>query len=157
VILVVGWLEKTLGYLGFSENEADEEDDDVQSSTQTLDGPTRKRTPVLSLHSAPEVKIAVTSPTSFGEAEKLAAHLKSRRPVIVNFEGTSKDVAQRIIDFLSGTVYALNGSTCKVAAETFLFNPSNTSVYTEEIADLRERLALRWDQGTVKDLFQEKG
>ena len=149
-----GWWEKFLNFIGFSDSYVEEEEDDFP---QVVESRSRKRAPVLSLHSSPDLKIVVASPVSFEESEKLAGHLKNRRPVIVNFDGASKETAQRIIDFLSGAVFALNGSTCKVAAETFLFNPSNVSVYSEDLTgDLRERLPLKWDQGVMRDHFQEK-
>lgn len=149
------WWEKILSFVGFADDCAEEEEDDV---LQAPGKAPRKQAPILSLHSAPDVKIVVVSPEGFEEVEKLAGHLKNRRPVIVNFNGTPKETAQRIIDFLSGAVFALNGSTCKVAAETFLFNPSNVSVYADDLSgDLRERLSLKWDQGGIRDIFQEKG
>lgn len=148
------WWEKFLSFIGFADDSVEEEADDA---LQVTGRNPHKPAPVLSLHSAPDVKIVVVSPEVFEEAEKLAGHLKNRRPVIVNFNCTPKETAQRIIDFLSGAVFALNGSTCKVAAETFLFNPSNVSVYTDDLSgDLRERLSLRWDQGGIRDILQEK-
>jgi cell division inhibitor SepF len=155
VTLLPNWWEKFLSFVGFADERVEEEEDDV---LQVSGKASRKQAPILSLHSAPDVKIVVVSPEGFEEVEKLAGHLKNRRPVIVNFNGTSKEIAQRIIDFLSGAVFALNGSTCKVTAETFLFNPSNISVYADDLSgDLRERLSLKWDQGGIRDLFQEKG
>jgi cell division inhibitor SepF len=155
VTLLPSWWEKFLSFIGFTDDGVEEEEDDVPQLTGRG---SRKQAPVLSLHSAPDVKIVVVSPVSFEESEKLAGHLKNRRPVIVNFDGAPKETAQRIIDFLSGAVFALNGSTCKVAADTFLFNPSNVTVYSEDLSgDLRERLSLKWDQGGMRDIFQEKG
>lgn len=151
------WWEKLLSFIGFSDSYEDGDEDEGELS-QVIEGRSRKRAPVLSLHSASDVKIVVVSPVSFEESERLAGHLKNRRPVIINLEFASKETAQRMIDFLSGAVFALNGSTCKVAAETFLFNPSNVSVYPEEpTGDLRDRLSLKWDQGVMRDSFQDKG
>lgn len=150
-----GWIDKVLHFIGFSDNYVEEDEDDVP---QVIEGSSRKRAPVLSLHSSPDLKIVVVSPTSFEESEKLASHLKNRRPLIINFDNVPKETAQRIIDFLSGAVFALNGGTWKVTAETFLFIPSNISIYSEELTgDLRERLPFKWDQGGIKDRFQEKG
>jgi cell division inhibitor SepF len=155
VILLPNWWEKFLNFVGFTDDGVEEEEDDVPQVTGRS---SRKQAPILGLHSAPDMKIVVVSPEGFEEAEKLAGHLKNRRSVIVNFNGTPKETAQRIIDFLSGAVFVLNGSTCKVTAETFLFNPSNVSVYSEDLSgDLRERLSFKWDQGGIRDLFQEKG
>jgi len=151
-----GWLDKVMHFIGFSDNYAEEDEDGTPQVLES--GSFHKKAPVLSLHSSPDLKIVVVSAGSFEESEKLAAHLKNRRPVIVNFDNVPKEIAQRIIDFLSGAVFALNGGTWKVTAETFLFIPSNISVYSEEQAgDLRDRLPFKWDQGGMKDRFQEKG
>lgn len=133
------WFDKVLNFLGFADNYSDEDVDDLQ---QPVEIGHRRRAPVLSLHSSPDLKIVVMSPTSFEESEKMAGHLKNRRPVFVNCDHTPKETAQRIIDFLSGAVFALNGSTHKVAAETFLFIPSNVTVYSEDLpGDL-----LKWER-----------
>jgi cell division inhibitor SepF len=138
VTLLPGWWEKVLNYVGFADSYVEEEEDDF---SRVVESHPRKRAPVLSLHSSPDLKIVVAAPVSFEDSEKLAGHLKSRRPVIANFDGASKEAAQRVIDFLSGAVFALNGSTCKVTGETFLFNPSNVSVYSEDLpGDMWEHL-----------------
>lgn len=150
-----GWLEKIFKFVGFSDNYDEEEDDDSPQPAET--GP-RKRAPVLSLHSAPDLKIVVVSPVGFEESEKLAGHLKNRRPLIVNFKNAPKETAQRIIDFLSGAAYGLSGSTQRITADTFLFIPSNFSVYSEDLSgDLGERLLFNWDQGGMRDRLEEKG
>lgn len=140
-----GWWDKVVDFMGLAENEEDVEEEATRE--EELKQP-RSRGNVLSLHANPEVKIMVVSPLSFDEAEKLAGHLKSRKPVIVNFENTSRDQAQRIIDFLSGAALALNGSTLKITAQTFLFVPSNVSVHADDLpGDLREKLFFRVEQG----------
>ncbi|NPV29718.1 MAG: cell division protein SepF [Firmicutes bacterium] len=140
-----GWFEKIMSFIGFAESYEGEEDEEPIQAVAEDRG--RKRAPVLSLHTSPEAKIIVASPVAFDEAEKIAGHLKSRKSVIVNFEHTPKDVAQRIIDFLSGAVFVLNGSTLKITAETFLFVPSNFSIHSEGLAgEWKENPFLRWDR-----------
>lgn len=144
-----GWYEKLLDFLGLSDQE---EELDAPQEVLEEEFKGRKRAPVVSIHTSPEVRIIVMSPTSFEEAEKLAGHLKSRKPVVVNFAGAPREVAQRLLDFLSGTVYALNGSMQKVAKETFLFVPSNIIVCSDGAgSDMREQLLMKLDQGGVKD------
>lgn len=144
-----GWYEKVLSVLGYSDQEDEYEafeeyDEDDQKG--------RKRAPVLSLHTSPEVKIIVLTPTAFDEAEKAANHLKSRKPVVLNFNRTTKEVAQRILDFLSGTVFALNGSMQRVSKETFLFVPNNITVYSEVPGgNMQDRLMLKLDREGVND------
>lgn len=122
------WFEKIINFLGYSD-----EEEEFESFEEGYEEESRRRTraPVLSLHSSPEVKIIIMTPGSFDEAEKVANYLKNRKPVVVNFNKTTKEVAQRIIDFLSGTVFALDGNMQRVSNDTFLFAPSNMKVYSD--------------------------
>jgi len=119
------WFEKIISLIGFGDNY---EEDDEGESLPLAENRSHRKTPVLSLHTNPEMKIVVVSPTSFEDVEQLASHLRNRKPVVVNLSQTSKDVGRRIIDFLSGAVFALGGSTSKITADTFLFVPSNVTI-----------------------------
>lgn len=124
-----GWFDKIVNFLGYSDQE-----EELESFEEVYEDEPRRRAraPVLSLHSSPEVKIIVVTPGSFDEAENVANHLKSRKPVVVNLSITTKEVGQRILDFLAGTVFALNGNMQRVSKDTFLFAPSNMTVYSEK-------------------------
>jgi cell division inhibitor SepF len=126
--LAGGLFDKIANLLGYTD-----QDDELEGFEDEYEGGSkgRKRAPVLSLHTSPEVKIVVMTPEGFDEAEKIANHLKNRKPVIVNFIKITKEVAQRILDFLGGTVFALNGSMQRVSKDAFLFVPSNMTVYSE--------------------------
>lgn len=78
-------------------------------------------------------KITTVRPTSFDDAQTVANCLRDKVPVIINFENTDTDDAKRIIDFISGTTYAINGVIRKVSQNVFVCAPSNVTVtYTEE-------------------------
>ena len=78
-------------------------------------------------------KITTVKPTSFDDAQTVANCLRDKIPVIINFENTNTDDAKRIIDFISGTTYAINGEIKKVSQNVFVCAPSNVTVtYTEE-------------------------
>ena len=80
-------------------------------------------------------KITTIRPKSFSEdAQTIANSLREKVPVIINFENTDTADAQRIIDFISGTVYALNGTLKKVSQKVFISAPNNVTVtYTEDV------------------------
>jgi cell division inhibitor SepF len=79
-----------------------------------------------------KVKVIVIEPQSFDDAQQVANCLREKKPVVINFEKTNGDEAKRIIDFISGTTYALNGEIKKVGHNVFLCAPSNVNVtYTE--------------------------
>ncbi|GGH73473.1 cell division protein SepF [Compostibacillus humi] len=73
-------------------------------------------------------KVVLCEPTSYNEAQEIADHIINRRAVIINLQRMDHHQAKRIIDFLSGTVYALRGDIQKLGMETFLCTPENIDV-----------------------------
>jgi len=69
--------------------------------------------------------------TSFGDVQKAADRLKSGEPQIINLEKTPSDVAERLIDFLNGVTYALDGYVEKVAEGAYLFTPAHIAIHAE--------------------------
>ncbi len=89
--------------------------------------------PVTGAKTLTKTKITTVRPTGFDDAQTIANCLRDKIPVIVNFENSSNEDAKRIIDFISGTTYALNGEIKKVSQKVFVCAPSNVTVtYTEE-------------------------
>ena len=82
---------------------------------------------------SPKMKVIVIEPKGFDDAQQVANCMREKRPVVINFENTEPEAAKRIIDFISGTTYALNGEIKKVGKNVFLCAPNNVNVtYTEE-------------------------
>ncbi|WP_106768295.1 cell division protein SepF [Paenibacillus faecalis] len=93
---------------------------------------------VVSIHSQKNVKVVLVEPRSYDEAQEIADHLRSFRTVVVNLQRVRNDQALRIIDFLSGTVYALSGGISKVGGNIFLCTPDTVEIQgsiTEILAD----------------------
>lgn len=92
---------------------------------------------------APEVsgssnKMILVEPRAYSESQTIADHLKARNSVVVNFKRVTSDQQKRIIDFLSGTLYAIDGDLQKVGEGIFLCTPKNIDVQgeiTEEMED----------------------
>ncbi|MEK5060327.1 cell division protein SepF [Paenibacillus shunpengii] len=83
---------------------------------------------VVSIHSQKNVKVVLYEPRSYDEAQEIADHIKSHRTVVVNLQRVRKDQALRIIDFLSGTVYALGGGISKIGGNIFLCTPDTVEI-----------------------------
>ena len=80
-----------------------------------------------------KMKVFDIEPQSFDDVQQVANCLKEKRPVVINFERTDAEVAHRIIDFISGTTYAIAGDIKKLGHNVFLCAPSNVSVsYTQD-------------------------
>lgn len=88
----------------------------------------RRRGSVVAISQPKTVRMVVVEPTAFEEVQGIALNLRSRRPVIVNLERTDREVARRIVDFLSGSTYALGGAMQRVGGAIFLFAPHNVDV-----------------------------
>jgi len=74
------------------------------------------------------MNVVLEAPTEFGEAARIADHLRSNHSILINMESTPKDVARRLIDFLSGVAYAHDGTIKKVAANTYIITPYNVNL-----------------------------
>ncbi len=88
---------------------------------------------------APQMKLVIMQPVSFEEARDIANHLKERKPIVINLENVDNPTSRRIVDFLSGAVYALDGSIKKVSNGIFLIAPYNVGVMDDEEYDPRFR------------------
>ncbi len=121
----MGAMEKFMTFLGFAE-EVDEDSTEIAENA-----PPARRSPVFSLHTQRQWEIIVIEPRSLEDARRGADFVKARRPVFVNLQGTEQDVARRIVDFLSGGTYALDGHLQRVGEEMFLFTPSNVAITAE--------------------------
>ena len=76
-------------------------------------------------------KMILLEPRAYSEAQQIADHLKKRNTVVVNLKRVTSDQAKRIVDFLSGTIYAINGKIQKIGGGIFLCAPNNVSVQGE--------------------------
>ncbi len=73
-------------------------------------------------------EVVLFHPANFNDTSKAADHLRSKKAVIVNMENVDKAMARRVVDFLSGCAYAVDGKVKKVAQSTYLFCPHNMDV-----------------------------
>jgi len=120
-------MDKVLGFMGFEEEEVEVLEE--EEMTMEDDAAKKKKSGTLfSLHSQKNIRVVVCDPKIFEDCQAVADNLKNRRPVIVNLEGADKELAKRVVDFVSGTTYALNGSMQKVGNGIFLFVPSNMDI-----------------------------
>ncbi|WP_085992461.1 cell division protein SepF [Oceanobacillus senegalensis] len=103
-----------------------EEDQIPEQPTQTV----KHKNNVVSLTSVqqPNSKVVLCEPRTYSEAQEIADNIVNKRAVVINLQRIDRNQAKRIVDFLSGTVYAVNGDIQKLGAETFLCTPENIDV-----------------------------
>ena len=75
-----------------------------------------------------KTKMILVEPRAYSESQQIADHLKKRNTVVVNMKRVTPDQAKRIVDFLSGTVYAIGGDLQKIGGGIFLCTPKNVNV-----------------------------
>ena len=91
---------------------------------------------VVNIHATTQLKVVLVKPERFENASEIADHLKEKRTVVLNLESTNKDVARRLIDFLSGVAYAGEGKIKKVAANTYVITPYSVDIMGDLIDEL---------------------
>ena len=87
-----------------------------------------RRNKVVSIHATTQLKVILVKPERFENASEIADHLKDKRTVVLNLESTNKDIARRLVDFLSGVAYAGEGKIKKVAANTYIITPYHVDI-----------------------------
>lgn len=73
-------------------------------------------------------KMILLEPRAYSESQQIADHLKARNAVVVNLKRVTSDQAKRIVDFLSGTIYAIDGELQKIGGGIFLCTPNNVNI-----------------------------
>ena len=94
---------------------------------------------VVNIHATTQLKVVLVKPERFENASEIADHLKEKRTVVLNLESTNKDVARRLIDFLSGVAYAGEGKIKKVAANTYIITPYHVELEGDLIDELENK------------------
>lgn len=150
-------LNKVLNFVGWESDEEEEEAELNNNDSETVESDIqqpafishslRRQQPqnkVVSMHQSSQFKVVVMQPVKFEDAQDICEHLKNRKPVVINLEDVERDEAQRIIDFLSGSVFALDGNIQKVSNSIFLVAPSNVDLMGDNKESLKNKAAFSW-------------
>lgn len=96
----------------------------------------QKSDKVVNIHTTAQLQVVLVKPEGFEEAASIADNLNARRTVVLNLESANRDVARRLLDFLSGVAYANNGQIKRVANSTYIITPYNVDVMGDLIDEL---------------------
>lgn len=143
-------MNKIWGAFGMDADENDE-DVDVAEDYEEEDSEKenklwgRNKNKVVNMPQVQQIKMVISQPTTFDQAEDICDLLKEKQSVIVNLEYVNKDIARRIIDVVSGAVHALDGHIQKVSNSIFLIAPFNYEI-TNEMAreEIKNKLSVSW-------------
>ena len=139
-------MDKVLGFMGFEEEEVEIMEDEIIEPEDSQQGKGKKKGNLFNLHTQKNTRVVVCEPKSFDETQSIADNLKNHRAVIINLEEVDLELAKRVVDFISGTAYALNGSMQKVGNGIFLFVPNNMDIASEtrDLAREKEKGLFTW-------------
>lgn len=152
----MGALNKVLDFFGmdtgadeYDENENDvygydyndvEENEEVETK-----GIFNRKNKVVNMPQVQPVRMVISQPTTFEQSEEICNYLKEKKSIIVNLEYVNKDIARRIIDFVSGGVHALDGHIQKVSNSIFLIAPVNYEIANEMAREeIKNKLSVSW-------------
>ena len=120
--------------------------EEKENNTVTNVAPvTTKKNKVVGMPGMQQVKVIISQPSTFEQSEEICEHLKEKKSIIVNLEYVNKDVARRIVDFISGAVYGLDGNIQKISNSIFLVAPFNYEITNEVMKeDIKNKLSVSW-------------
>lgn len=108
----------------------------VSRPERTAEPEARKGNKVVNIHATAQLQVVLVKPERFDDASTIADHLNAKRTVVLNLESSNKDVARRILDFLSGVAYANDGQIKKVANCTYIITPYNVGFMGDLLDEL---------------------
>ena len=148
-------MNKIWGAFGMDANEEEEEEyeennEEIEEEENNKENKIwGRRNKVVAMPQPQQIKMVISQPTTFDQAEDICDLLKDKQSVIVNLEYVNKDIARRIIDVVSGAVHALDGHIQKVSNSIFLIAPYNYEI-TNEMAreEIKNKLSVSWLKNT---------
>ena len=132
----MGIFDKVKGAFGIDEDEYEDDELEVEEEEEVAENTFRadfsqaaaKKERNDSLSSLPQLRVVLVKPERFEDASDIADRLNEKKTVVLNLENANKDIARRLVDFLSGVAYANHGNVQKIANSTFLITPFNVDI-----------------------------
>lgn len=145
-------LNKMLDFVGWETQEVqqepydEEEMEEVSAKNEKFAAASSKKNQgkVLNLNNSATTKVVVVSPQNINDAKEICDHLRANRSIVMNVENIETAVAQRIVDFLSGAVYSLDGNIQKVSSGIFLATPNSVDILGEIKYDIHNKGIFPW-------------
>lgn len=146
----MGLMDKFKNFMGIPEDEYYDDYDDMEEEVESAPpvsrapqedlttsyiDPPKRNNKVVNIHATTQLQVVLVKPERFEDASTIADHLNAKRTVVLNLESANKDVARRLIDFLSGVAYANDGQIKKVANSTYIITPYNVGIMGDDLLD----------------------
>lgn len=145
-------VNKVLDFLGVETDNDEEMEENVYNYAENTEEEEveeksffGRKSKIVNMPQVQQVKMVITQPTSFEQSEEICNYLKERKSVIVNLEYVNKDVARRIVDFISGSTHALDGHIQKISNAIFLVAPVNYDISSNLAREeIKSKLSVSW-------------
>jgi len=143
-------LNKMLDFVGW---ETEETEDDYYEDEEIIEADKKEyrksfgrknQSKVLNLNSNTNTKVVIVFPKNINDAKDICDHLRANRSIVMNVEDVEIQTAQRIVDFLSGAVYSLDGNIQKVSSGIFLATPNSVDILGDVKEELKEEGIFTW-------------
>ncbi|MGY5239112.1 cell division protein SepF [Clostridium tertium] len=121
------------------------EEEEVQEEIEPIISK-QKGNKVVNIHTASTAKVMVTKPTNYDDAREIADAIKARKIVLVNATTLETKIAQRLVDFISGSCYVLGATLQEIEQRVYLLSPSNVEVTSELKNELSSKALFNWNK-----------
>ena len=121
------------------------EEEEVQEEIEPIISK-QKGNKVVNIHTASTAKVMVTKPTNYDDAREIADAIKARKIVLVNATTLETKIAQRLVDFISGSCYVLGATLQEIEQRVYLLSPSNVEVTNELKNELSSKALFNWNK-----------
>lgn len=146
-------LSKVKSLLGFEDYEEYDDYEDEEYEKEIAEEEevepvisNKKNSKVVNIHTSSATKVTITKPVDYEEATEICEALKNRRIVLVNTTVLELKIAQRLLDFISGSCYALGGELQQIEKGVYLLSPSNVEVTNELKNELSSKALFNWSK-----------
>ncbi|MBQ2085057.1 MAG: cell division protein SepF [Oscillospiraceae bacterium] len=140
---IINWFKE---FFGIGGNAPKETEDDVlqgyetevvrEKKTKQSEEKSAKDNKIVNINATTQLEVVLVKPEAYADGSIVADHLINRRTVVLNLESTNKEVSRRLLDFLSGVAYAIDGQIKRVANSTFIITPYNVGVVGDILDEL---------------------
>lgn len=133
----------------YDEDDYDEDyEEEEEERVIPIHSRTKDKSKLVSINTNVQMQVAIIVPESYEDAQEICDNIKENRAVVVNLENVEYEISQRIVDFLSGSCYALNGSIQKISNKIFIIAPENVDI-TGDLKDelIKSRGVFPWVTG----------
>ncbi|WP_291653696.1 cell division protein SepF [Clostridium sp.] len=140
---IIGLGEYEDDFEDLEDTEAEEEE--IQEEIEPIISK-QKGNKVVNIHTASTAKVMVTKPTNYDDAREIADAIKARKIVLVNATTLETKIAQRLVDFISGSCYVLGATLQEIEQRVYLLSPSNVEVTNELKNELSSKALFNWNK-----------